>query len=76
MASLPVSQWMEWMEWMAIRGPIGPARFDYYMAELAMHAGGPYANKVTLADFLVPWLKNPGMPLDEFIRPWVTPPSE
>jgi hypothetical protein len=43
------------MVWAKIRGPIGQPRRDYYTSFVAMHAGKPYEEEVSLADFDHPW---------------------
>jgi hypothetical protein len=52
---------MEWMEYAAIRGPVGPDRFDTLAAIVAMHAGKPYPPDAdpTLSDFMPPWAPRP-----------------
>lgn len=60
--AMPVSQWLEWKAWREIRGPLGPDRWDFYVAFLAMNMGpNPYPRgaEVTLADFRMPWLPEP-----------------
>lgn len=59
------------MEWITIRGPIGGPRQDYYQANLAMHAGGPYEKSVPFKDFMMPWLKPGEVNVSEFITPWI-----
>lgn len=75
---MPVSQWMEWMEWVSIRGPIGGPRQDFYASFVARFAGRPYAStdEADYENFMMPWLRNPGMPMAGFITPWVQPPTE
>lgn len=55
------TQWREWERWCEVRGPVGPQRWDVYVATLAMAAGpgGPYREGVDLRDFLagLPWVR-------------------
>lgn len=53
-----MSQWLEWKAWVALRGPIGPDRWDFYTSYIAMNAGGPYENpkEVTIEAFQMPWI--------------------
>jgi hypothetical protein len=49
------AQQMEWKAYVAIRGPIGPQRWDFYVSMLAMYAGSPYKKKVKFSEFKMPW---------------------
>lgn len=49
---MSASDWMELQEWVSIRGPVGAARMNYYVAFLARYAGRQWPDKVTVADLL------------------------
>jgi len=48
---------VELFAYMRIRGPLGPPRRDYELAQLSMYAGSPYPKKVRIEDFEPPWCK-------------------
>lgn len=54
---ISVAQWFEWKAWRAIRGPIGPERWDFYVSYLAMEMGAPYprGEAKTVDEFRMPW---------------------
>lgn len=67
------SEYLELVEWMNIRGPIGPARWDYYFTNIVMllrSLGG--AEKIKWEDCLPGWLKPDEATGIHFVAPWVT----
>lgn len=66
------SQWQEWLEWINIRGPIGPAREDFYWPQLLLRTGAPYEKQPKLSDMYPPWLRPGEVSTLAFVRPWVS----
>lgn len=58
---------------MKIRGPIGPARQDQYVAFLAMQIAltNPHRKDIKFSDFVSPWLRPDEVDPLLFVRPWI-----
>jgi hypothetical protein len=52
-----LSEWVELFAFLRIAGPVGPARKDFDVTQLSIHAGGPYQKKPRWEDFQPPWAK-------------------
>lgn len=67
------SEYLELVEWMNIRGPVGPARWDYYFANIVMLLRNLSGSdkKIKWEDCLPGWLKPQEASGIHFITPWI-----